>query len=323
MNYNINMGLWGKVFAVPSIVADEYLKLATGKAVKVILYFLSNNSKDFLPETVAEAIGVTVEDVEDAVSYWESVGIFQTVNNFSENAASVEEITIQPKPQILQKQHSTGSLTPREIAERVEKSEEIKFLFSSSEASLCHLLTHTEQRSLIWIHDYLGLTADVILMLFEYCKVINKMNMRYIERVAITWSENDIITHEAAETEIATLKERHKLSAKVINAFGITRKLSSKEEEFIQQWTQNGYDIDIISYAYDKTVDAINKLSFPYINKILTGWYAKGLKTRELIDAENEKATKYVGKKEQNSIHSYDLDKFDIFALEFSKEDKK
>ena len=40
MNYMINLGSWGSVFAVPSDVVDKYIKIASGSSIKVLLYFL-------------------------------------------------------------------------------------------------------------------------------------------------------------------------------------------------------------------------------------------------------------------------------------------
>ena len=40
MNYNINLGGWNSIFAVPSDVVDKYIKIASGSNIKVLLYFL-------------------------------------------------------------------------------------------------------------------------------------------------------------------------------------------------------------------------------------------------------------------------------------------
>ena len=75
----------------------------------------------------------------------------------------------------------------------------------------------------------------------------------------------------------------------------------------------------MICYAYDKTIDSINKLSFPYINKIITDWYSKGLLTKEQIDLENEAFPKSNSSAKE---HSYDLDKFDTLALSYTTKAK-
>ena len=220
MIYNIDLGRWGKIFAVPNCVVEDYIKLASGSAIKVLLYLLYNNQKDVSTEEIAVALNIPTESVDDAFCFWEEVSLLKKNEIRSQDICDVPteviEIPQTLKVPIQQKHKSTGSLTPKEIAERIENSQEIAFLFSAAEASFSHILTHTEQRSLIWMHDYLGLPADVILMLFEYCKIINKTNVRYIETIAISWQEKEILTHEAAENEIQNLKSRHTLSTKVL-----------------------------------------------------------------------------------------------------------
>lgn len=315
MEYKINLGQWNEIFAVPSSVVEKYIKLASGKALKVLLFLLYNCKNIVAIENISENLGISTEDVEEAIIFWEQVGVI--TNSISENKVAeapqmVETPPVQQSKSAVQPPRAT--LTPTEIAERINSSEEMKFLFSNAEILLNHLLNHTEHRSLIWIHDYLGLSADVILMLIEYCKVIDKMNVKYMEKIAVSWQENNITTHEAADREISKLKERASLSGKVKNAFGINRKLSAKEETYIENWAVKHYDIELISYAYEKTIDAINKLSFPYIDKILSGWYEKGLTTKTLIDSNAAKKFN-----SQNSgEHSYDLSKFDDLAVCFA-----
>ena len=46
MEYFVNTGIWGEIFAVPNSVVDNYIKLANEAAVKVLLYVLRNNGKN-------------------------------------------------------------------------------------------------------------------------------------------------------------------------------------------------------------------------------------------------------------------------------------
>ena len=62
--------------------------------------------------------------------------------------------------------------------------------------------------------------------------------------------------------------------------------------------------MDLIFYAYEKTVDNTGKLSFSYMNKILTSWKDKGITTLAAAKSDSEKKT---AKKDKNE-HSYDLD---------------
>ena len=82
MKYNINWNSSEGVFAVPDLAAD-CLKLASGKAVKLLLYILKNKGSEETLAEMGKAVGITEEDAEDAISYWQQVGVI-----LDENAAS-------------------------------------------------------------------------------------------------------------------------------------------------------------------------------------------------------------------------------------------
>ena len=145
-------------------------------------------------------------------------------------------------------------------------------------------LTHTEQSIFIWIHDYLGLSTDVILMLTAYCISIEKGNIRYIETIAADWADREINNLETAQDEIKRLEEYSGFNRKIMKIFGMNRKPTSRQQEYINTWKEKNYNIELIEYAYEKTIESIDKLNFPYINKILENWYENGLLTKSQID---------------------------------------
>lgn len=311
MDYKLNMGIWESVFAVPDCVVDKYIKLARGSDLKVLLYIIHNGSKNLSTDKISEDLEISKDSVEEAFLFWEQIGLISHSGEYIHKENESQKVLEESKPKDIIRPTSNITLSPREIAARIDESDEVRYLFEYAEKSFDHILTNTEQRSLIWMRDYLGLPVDVIQMLFEYCKAINKMNVRYIEKVAMNWHEKEIATHEQAENEIQNYIKRHTLSSKIMSAFGLNRKFSSKEEAFIKDWSQKNFDIDIITCAYDKTIDAINKLSFPYINKILCGWYENGLTSIEMIENYYETYSK---EKEQNK----QLCEFDNLALNIS-----
>ncbi|MDE6596820.1 MAG: DNA replication protein DnaD, partial [Oscillospiraceae bacterium] len=74
MKYMVNWGGGDGVFAVPDFAAD-CLKLASGKAVKLLLYILKNKITDIDFGAFSNALDISAEDAEDAVSYWQQVGV--------------------------------------------------------------------------------------------------------------------------------------------------------------------------------------------------------------------------------------------------------
>ncbi|MGN0641915.1 MAG: DnaD domain protein [Huintestinicola sp.] len=285
MSYKINWGISDGVFAVPDVVVDSFLKLAGGKAVKVLLYLLRTKK---VPEP--DELDMSAEDVEDALSYWKQVGLIYkddsappeigTAVKTSETAKQPEKTeaaptakTAPPKPQ--------KALLPAEIAKRAEESEEIAFLFKSAEECLSKILTFDDQRTLLWIHDHLGMSADIILMLAAYCVSINHKSMAYIEKMAIDWHDKDITTHELADREILLLQKRFSMENRIVSRLELNRKLTSSEAAFAAKWAEMDIPIELILLAYDKSIPHTQKLSFNYMNKILVRWYENGVTTPE------------------------------------------
>lgn len=299
-------GCWEDVVAVPRCIADDYMRLAPEPALKVVLFLLSHRSAE--DSDIKKSLRLTDEAFEEAVMYWQRLGVLSSAGNeFKQERAvstlpavaeepvkaevkveTVQETVPEEEPAVKVtapvKSNTSRAMTPREIADRVTSTPEIAFMFQMAETSLKHILNHTEQRSLIWIHDYLGLPPAVILMLLEYCKEKGKTHVRYMEQVAIGWQEKDIDTVEAADREIELLKQRSSIKGQVMSAFGIqNRKLTTNEENFILDWAEKRIPIELITYAYDRSVDLINKVSFPYINKILSEWRGKGFQNVEQV----------------------------------------
>ena len=166
-------------------------------------------------------------------------------------------------------------------------------------------------------------------MLIEYCKSINKTNIRYIETIAVSWQEKGVFTHEAAAAEIDGMVKSHTLSRQVSTKLGLNRNLISKEQNFVDEWSSRGITIEMIYYAYEKNIEAIGKLSFAYMNKIIQSWIENGLRSVKEVEefdsmqrAEREKQ-KNSTKQEDKGEHSYDLDMFDTFALNHTPELKE
>ena len=89
-------------------------------------------------------------------------------------------------------------LTPDRISELKQNEEIIQILYIA-EQYLGKTLTPTESQKLLFFYDGLGLSADLIEYLLEYCVSHNHKSIRYIEKVAIAWAENGVTTVEQAK----------------------------------------------------------------------------------------------------------------------------
>ena len=347
MNYNINLGAWKSVFAVPTNVVDEYILLAGSASLKVLLYLLRHSGEDLSCDNIKSALKLSSDDVSDAMLFWEQAGlikidggditpaqdtaaksassaskkaevtqaVIENNDNNSSKSSSSTHIVMSKVKEI--KPGKSNRLSAGEIASRINDSAEVAYLFQSAEQRFKRPLNHTEQRSLISMHDYVGLTVDVILMIIEYCQSIDRCNVRYIETIAADWADRGITTHAQAEEAIVELKERSSYEKQIKHKFGIERALIPRAKEFAFRWMgELGMSIDMVDIAYQRAVENTGKCSFAYINTIIESWGKKGITTPNQAMEEKESFKKKTKKKEKKKDTSYNLDDFDRIALQ-------
>jgi DnaD/phage-associated family protein len=269
--------MWRSVFAVPCELVDSRLKLCGEAQLKVLLALLRYNGG--LDENALSSLtGLSVPAVRDSLEALAALGLFAGEGEREEAPAPPPAAPPQSIPQI---QTERGKLTREEINMMADEDETVSFLLQEAQQVLGKTLGFAATETIVSLYAHYGMAPDVILMVLQYCKGIDKANMPYIEKVAASWVENGITTHEAAEREIMRLNERHSAEGRIKSAFGIRdRSLTQYESKYIPVWLEEyGFDIPLIQLAYERCVVATGKLSFSYINKILTSWHKEGIST--------------------------------------------
>ena len=85
MNYTLDAGCWNSVMAVPTCVVDEYIKLCSGDALKLLLFLLRNGGRVYSAATLCEKLGIKSEgEVEDAARFWIQRGLIAESPELSE-----------------------------------------------------------------------------------------------------------------------------------------------------------------------------------------------------------------------------------------------
>ena len=108
MEFKANCGVWGTMFGVPCVVADNFLKLATGEQIKVLLYLLRASGRTVSTEEIAANTGVTTQQAEEAVLFWQQVNVLS-----SDNSISVpQSIMTPPAPQQSTKRSNSRHALP-------------------------------------------------------------------------------------------------------------------------------------------------------------------------------------------------------------------
>lgn len=299
----------GHTFSVPVTVADHLLGLASHDQLKVLLYLLCHADEPLSSEIVAQKCKVLPDAVEEAIIFWQDANVLSGTSEPS--AVSIQHSAPQiqaavptpvspdmtassaasaptpaapttpaaPAGKVLNSS-SQYSLMPSEIAARIRENETIAAVFRSVEQLLGRTTNPTEMKSMIWMHEYLGLEPDLILMLAAFCIQINSFQVRYMEMIAVEWQERGVMTHALVEADIRRRTEARSFTSQIMRMFEMTRQPTKLQQGFIDRWQQAGWSMDMIQFAYEKTRNQLDdKLNFNYLNSILEHWQNDGIRT--------------------------------------------
>ncbi len=290
---------------VPAEFVEKKMPSANGAYVKVYLYALHLAYKGISEDTadIAKKLGLLESDVVNALDYWKKEGVITANNNYIYFNEQTEDTK---KPRLKKK-------AVKNVSELMMNNKALSDLCALAQEVLGKTLNNSDLETLYWFYDELGFSPEVIIMLLEYCVSKDKRNMKYIEKVAISWHENGITTMSQADSYIKSEKEKNTYFYSLRKLFGITdRNLSKSEELYLKTW-KNDYGIseEMIALAYEYCILSTNKLSFPYINSIVKGWYERGIKTIEEAEKDhNEYKAKTYNNNGQNVYNSgVDYDK--------------
>ncbi len=289
MVYNINPIIFSSTFAVPTDVADKYLKLSKGEHLKVLIYILRNIAAKPSVEQIAKETDISEFDVKEALLFWADTGILITEapKNFEEKNKSVKKAL---KPSRI------------DVAKRGLEDSKLRYLLNQTQIIFGRNLKGNEVETLGWLYDDLGLEVSLILFIVEYAKQQNKAKISFIESIATEWADKGVETIDDAEEQIKNMTLAEQAWRAVSNVFGIERrKPSKKESELSLKWI-NEWKIskEMLKEAYDICVDNNSKYSFAYIAKIIENWHNEG--------KENHAEKKSNSKKMQGA---YDIDLFE------------
>ncbi|MBQ3149772.1 MAG: DnaD domain protein [Clostridia bacterium] len=318
MIFHVNPSLsWGAVFTVPAVIADKYIKLASPEQLKVLLWVLRHASEQPTVEAIAAETGISHEDISEILSFWIYEGILVSEDVKIVKAAEqvntfIPEKTVPPKKDL----PSLPEIKPTQaqIIARTKEANEINELFKEAQKKFGRTLGYDGQCTLLMMHDQYGLPVEVILMLIEYCVSIHKTSNSFIAAVAKNWAEEEIDTLEKAVEKVEYLQQCRSLWNKFRQATGLTApNPTSSQAEFLRSWKYDlGFDIDMILLAYEEMADRCTRLSFPYINKVLTAWKSKGYTTPEQVFEDKKQFSRNKKKQNEDSVPaSYDINEIE------------
>lgn len=314
MSYKINPLSYGSTFAVPTTVVDNHIKFASASQLKTLLWIYRHATESIDPARISAEIGYSSDDVADALVALCQWGVLTSDN---------QKIEVLPAPEksenaVASKQKEFENFqavkpTNEQVKLRCKEAPEIKNMFNDIQELLGKTIGYDSQAILIMMHDHYGLPIEVIYMLVSYCNSIGKSGFSYIASVGKDWGEREIDSIEKADEQIRILNECNGLWKEFAKMAGIQNpRPSSSQSAYLRRWSQEmRFNVEMIYIAYEEMLNHSGKISFPYMNKILSNWYSKGIKTPD--DIEKDKLSFKASKKREKP--SYNIEEFESRAI--------
>lgn len=284
---------------VPDIFITEYMPSMDCDYVKVYIYclFLSKHNKQATAEELSKKLEIDVTRVKDALTYLENVGIISRKDN------NITMVDLKEK-EINKIYRLKTTSTPEEAALSSERNKKRNRIISAINNTFFQGVMSPSWYTDIdaWFDKY-KFEEDVMYALFQHCYDHKGLSKQYIAKVADNWYSKNIKNSFDLDRYFMEYQKLKDIKTKIVKKLKRQGPLTEYEEEYVEKWVMDyKYSFDIIELALKRTT-AIPNPNFEYINKILTDWYEKGLKTKEDIVA-YEKSRKQCAAKNKTKQES-------------------
>ena len=241
------------------------------------IYHLDDDFSSNKPVAAAQESGNSSNTVEAATIVTESPASDSSTDSSSVVAGYASNITPIPAPAPTKKEYTLDDI------KNFRRDPDVSELFFIIETYLKHTLSSSDINIILYWYEELHFPTDLIEYLVEYCISKGHSSTRYMNKVAISWSESGITTVEQAK-ENASIHSQ--VYYAVMKALGISgRNLVDTEMNYIKKWSKEfGFDTQLISLACQRTISAIHQPSFEYVDSIMTSWHNNQVHTTEDVD---------------------------------------
>ena len=273
--------------SIPDVFFTEYLSQANGDYIKVYLYiyFLSKYNKDVKINDLSKKLEMPLKTIQDAIKYWEDDGLLIRKNQ-GFIVANLQEIELNKlyKPKI--------TISASDMQKVAENKYRAKAIDTINNEFFQGIMSPSWFGDIdLWFKKY-AFDEEVMIALFRYCFNKSALNRSYVATVAEAWYKNKIKTFNDLDLYFQKEEKVKTIENSIKKKLRLSRNLSIYEEAYVEKWNITyGYNMEIIDIALKKTAGKFN-LSFEYIDKLISDWHERGLKTPEEINKhlENQKS---------------------------------
>ena len=298
--YVWNAQALGQVFMMPAAVVDQ-LPLATPEQLRVLMWF-SRHGQDFDVTACAAVLGLTPAECEGCLQFWAQQEVLTATGAPAAPAVPATKAPAAPAAAV-------KPLWKEVVAYQREHREFTAFLQEVS-VRLGRTLTHGDEATLMYLITTAGIPMASVLMAVGYAISMGKDNVRYIERVALSWADEDIITPEQVDRKIAELQKIRESASRVEELLSLPRPLTAAQSKLAYKWLAEWQFTDeMLQQAYTITMDNCDKFTPAYMDKILERWNAEGIRTPDrIVTVQPKKKGVSATNPEQSSMNSRELE---------------
>ena len=265
---------------LPDIFFTEYLSQISGDALKVYLYitFLAKYNKDIRLNDLSKKLELPLKTIQESIKYLEEQSLI-TKKNTGYIINNIQEIELHK----LYTPKVTSS--PEELEKIAQNKQRAKAIDSINNQFFQGIMSPSWYSDIdLWFKKY-SFDEEVMIALFQYCFNRSALHRNYIQAIAEAWFKNNIKTYNDLDKYYEKQEKLNTLQKTISKKLGITRHLSQYEEGYIEKWNIDyGYNLDIIEIALKKTTSKSNP-NFDYLDKLLTDWHDRNLKTSNDIQS--------------------------------------
>lgn len=319
---------------------DEYMQDANDAQLKIYLYLIRMMSARLNTSIgdIADKFNYTEKDVKRALKYWEKKRLLTLDYDSQKNITGIHlmdssscapvsacpavstypsaNTAVPEQPQIRQFSAEKPNYTADQLRDFKTNESTARLLFVA-EQYLKKPLSANDMRTILFIMDKLGFSEDLTDYLIQYCVDRGKRDLRYIEKVAISWAEQGITTQKQA----ASLAGKYDKGVyEIMRALGKNNIPTETEVAYIDRWRGlYCFKNDVILTACERTVLATDSHRFEYADSILTNWYKAGVHHKGDIKSLDESHRRNRANRpaaSTNKFNQFTQNEYDFDALE-------
>ena len=272
--------LWEDI-SVPEIFFTDYLNHMDSDYVKIYLYaiFACKHELELSPLDLSKKLSLPIDVIEQGLNHLsEKMLITKTQNGYYLNDLKQQELLKRYAPKVT----STPEEAVQNNSKNVKRTQAINAINSIFFQGVMSPTWYTDIDAIFSKYKF---EEDVVIALFQYCFDRQALHRNYLLTVAEGWGKSGIVTMQDVDNYYAEFDKLNQLKKSIAKKLGIKRNLSEYEDAYINKWfTDFGYSLDIIDIALKKTTSKTNP-SFDYIDKIITDWHERKLKSPEDVNA--------------------------------------